>query len=144
MARSSEPTHERPRAQPRHIGSASHSTPVEEHDEMQSNDAGPIGRSYDSDTDWRTLGVLGAGIALGMALGAGVALLTAARTGADTRDLIGERARLTRDRVTDRWGDLRDEFGYLTHRGRRKMHRQATRGRWTAEDVLDRGRKRMW
>ena len=45
---------------------------------------------------------------LGVAIGAGLALLFAPRTGADTRRMIGTRARRASDRVTDRVGAARD------------------------------------
>lgn len=145
MARSSEPTHEQPRAHPRGAAAPSRMPAFDDKESAPPDDAGPIGRSYDEDTDWRSLGVFGLGIAVGLALGAGVALLTAPRTGADTRELIGERARLTRDRVSGRWDDLRDEVGHLTRRGRRKIRRGAVLGRWKTEDVLDRQRRKgLW
>lgn len=103
----------------------------------------PIGRSYEAETDWMRLGSFGAGLALGALLGAGVALLFAPQTGEETRELLGERARSFRGDAGESWDDLRDELRWLSRRGGRKLRRGATRGRWTAEDLLDRGRKRM-
>lgn len=45
---------------------------------------------------------------LGLALGAGVALLLAPRTGEETRRVIGARARRATDRVRDRVADVAD------------------------------------
>lgn len=65
-------------------------------------------------SDWRQLAVFGAGLALGIALGAGVALLTAPQDGEQTRDDIRRRARRTRrvleDRGLDAWIGVRKEL----------------------------------
>jgi hypothetical protein len=66
------------------------------------------------DTDWQEVAIFGAGLALGVILGAGGALLTAPRTGAETRAALGARAaRLRRTTVRSSqnvWDDLRDEL----------------------------------
>jgi gas vesicle protein len=58
--------------------------------------------------------LFGAGLALGVILGAGGALLTAPRTGAETRAALGARAarfrRSTARRGRNAWDDLRDEL----------------------------------
>jgi hypothetical protein len=102
----------------------------------------PLGRSYDEETDWGRVGSFGAGLALGVVLGAGVALLLAPQSGEETREMLGERARMLRGQAGDSWDDLRDELRWLSRRGRRKLRRGATRGRWMAEDIADRSRKR--
>ena len=65
-------------------------------------------------SDWRQLAVFGAGLALGIALGAGVALLTAPQDGAEARDAIRRRVRQTRrkfeDRGTNAWIGVRKEI----------------------------------
>ena len=91
-------------------------------------------------TDWRQIGTLGLGVAVGVALGAGVALLLAPMSGEDTREFIGHRARRIRGRASDRWDDLRDELRYAAHRGRKRIRRSATRGKWAAEDAIERTR----
>lgn len=103
----------------------------------------PAGHSYEDHTDWLRVGSFGAGLALGVVLGAGVALLLAPQTGEETRELIGERAREFRGQAGDSWDDLRDELRWLSHRGRRKLRRGASRGRWAAEDLVDRSRRRV-
>jgi gas vesicle protein len=95
--------------------------------------------------DWRQIGTLGLGVAIGVAVGAGVALLLAPMSGEDTRDLIGTRARRIRGRAADRWDDLRDELRYAARRGRKRVRRGATRGKWAAEDAVERTRhSRGW
>jgi gas vesicle protein len=92
--------------------------------------------------DWGKVGVFGAGLAIGLTMGAGVALLLAPFSGAETRELIGYRARALGARASDRLDDLRGEMQWLRARGRRKMRRGMTRSRWAAQDLADRGKRR--
>lgn len=98
----------------------------------------------ETDEEWMSSGALrqtgaaAAGLVLGLVLGAGLAILFAPRTGEETRELLGERARLLRGRAGDRLGDLREEMGRMSRRGRRRLRRGVTRGRWAAEDLLSR------
>lgn len=95
--------------------------------------------------DWRQIGTLGVGVAVGVALGAGLALLLAPMSGEETRDFIGQRARRIRGRAADHWDDLRDELRYAARRGRKRIRRSATRGKWAAEDAIERTRhSRGW
>ena len=81
------------------------------------------------ETDWQEVALFGAGLALGVILGAGGALLTAPRTGAETRAALGARAarlrRSTARHGQNAWDDLRDELRQakraLRNRKRRKM-----------------------
>lgn len=98
----------------------------------------PVGSSYDEAADLGKLGAFGAGLVIGIAVGAGATLLLAPRSGAETRELLGARARLAGDRMADRWDDLRDELHRAARRSRRKVRRSLTRGRWAMEDVRDR------
>ena len=61
---------------------------------------------------------LAGGIALGMAVGAGLALLWAPRSGADTRRSIARRGRRLRSRGRDAWSELRDELRDAVHHRR--------------------------
>ena len=103
----------------------------------------PLGYSYEEPMDWARLGVFGLGIALGALLGGGAALLLAPQSGEEVRADIGRRARGVRADARDAWDDLRDELEWATRRGRRRMRRGVTRGSWAAEDLLDRGRRRV-
>ena len=84
------------------------------------------------ETDWQQVAIFGAGLALGIALGAGVALLTAPQAGEETRADLGRRARRT-SRVLGRrshhaWQDLRDELRGMTRAlSRRNARRPAER-----------------
>jgi len=57
--------------------------------------------------------ILAAGIALGLVLGAGAALLLAPQSGADTRHDIVRRGRRLKRRSRTAWDDLRFELGRL-------------------------------
>lgn len=71
----------------------------------------------------RDAGTFGAGLLLGLAIGAGIAILFAPQSGDVTRAHLGHRARHLRGRVTDRWEDLRDDVRRSARRGRRKLNR---------------------
>lgn len=83
--------------------------------------------------------MFGAGLALGIAIGAGAAMLTAPQSGADTRRDIRRRAARSRQvigrRSHDAWLDVRDEIrrtaaGILRAGSRRAQERQ-----WEREDA---------
>ena len=81
------------------------------------------------DADWRHVAIFGAGLALGVAVGAGVALLTAPQAGADTRALLGQKARRTSRAVGRRnhraWLDVRDELRSMTRALSRRESRHS-------------------
>jgi hypothetical protein len=86
------------------------------------------------ETDWGQVVLFGAGLALGLTLGAGAALLTTPRTGEETRAVL--RGRVGRLRRTagrkshDVWADLREELAGVKHAiRRRKLKRAAARER---------------
>ncbi len=88
--------------------------------------------------------IFATGLAIGLAVGTGIALLMAPQSGDVTRRRLRSRAR----DVSDRWEDLRDELDWLAQRSRRKVKRgmkrgrwNATRGWWRAEDLMARGRR---
>jgi gas vesicle protein len=94
----------------------------------------PAASSNGLETDWGQVALFGAGLALGITLGAGAALLTAPRTGEETRAVL--RGRVGRFRRTagrkshDVWDDLRDELAGVKHAiRRRKLKRAAERNR---------------
>src|SRR5215831_13368845 len=84
----------------------------------RSMDATPMnGVADDGDyheTDWQQVAIFGAGLALGLALGAGTALLTAPQSGEETRAALRGRARrigrTASRRSHDAWDELRDEL----------------------------------
>jgi hypothetical protein len=90
------------------------------------------------DTDWRQLAVFGAGLALGIALGAGAAMLTAPQSGAETRAdirrVVARKRRAIGRRSNDAWQDLRSELRSARQAfRRRKALRAADR---EAEDYV--------
>ena len=86
------------------------------------------------ETDWQQVAIFGAGLALGLALGAGTALLTAPQSGEETRAALRGKARrfgrATSRRSRDAWDELRDELhsAKMALR-RRRTKRAALRGR---------------
>ena len=82
-----------------------------------------------AETDWQQVAVFGAGLALGIALGAGVAMLTAPQSGLETRADISRTASRTRRTIGRRsheaWLDLRDELRGATMTLRRRKAKRA-------------------
>ena len=79
-------------------------------------------RSASSDRGQAT--VFAAGLALGIALGAGVALLLAPGSGADTRRALLRRSQRVGRRGRDAWDDLRDELRNAVRDRRRAWRRR--------------------
>ena len=109
-------------------------------DELEHEEA--RGESYEESTDWGRIGIFAAGLAAGLTIGAGVALLLAPASGVETREFLSDRARFLRGRADDGWDDLRDELRWLARRGRKTMRRGMTRGRWRAEDFVETQRRK--
>jgi gas vesicle protein len=84
---------------------------------------------------------MGAGIALGIAVGAGAALLAAPATGEETRAALRSRARrlkrTTTRRGRDVWDDLRAELEDAARALRRRKIRRARRHDHTSEPALE-------
>jgi len=115
---------------------ASHTTATSGSRSSRSNSASTYASAPSEsrgETDWQEVALFGAGLALGVILGAGGALLTAPRTGAETRAALGARAaRLRRSGVRhseNAWDELRDELRQakrkLRNRKRRKQEMDA-------------------
>lgn len=95
------------------------------------------------ETDWQRVSIFGSGLALGLAVGAGVALLLAPRSGAESRQLLLRRSKRLGRQGHDAWDDLRDELRMAARRGGKSLRRSATRTAWAAEDALaERSRRR--
>jgi gas vesicle protein len=95
----------------------------------------------EGDIDWERVAVFGTGIALGAALGAGVALLFAPLSGAQTRAAIARRGSRWAHQGRDAWEDLREELQWAAKRGKRRIGRRVQRARWVAEDFADARRR---
>lgn len=74
--------------------------------------------------DWQRIAMFAGGVTLGLAFGAGAALLFAPRSGAATRHAIARRGRFMGDRAHDAWEDLRDDVRRASRRGRRRLRRR--------------------
>jgi hypothetical protein len=79
----------------------------------------------------RSIGPIATGVALGLLVGAGVALLFAPQGGVDTRRELRRGLRRARLRGHDAWADLRLEFRHA----RRQLKRARRRGRLAVEDL---------
>ncbi len=101
------------------------------------------GRPYTRSLEWADAGVFGAGIAVGVLIGAGAALLFAPQSGSETRDDI---VRGTRDfgyRASDAWEDLREELRHAATRSAKRLKRGVRRGRHTTDDLIGAVRRRV-
>jgi hypothetical protein len=81
-----------------------------------------------------TIAAFAAGIALGLTIGAGAALLLAPQSGTDTRRAIARKGRRLTRRSHDAWDDLREELARAAHRGRRAFRRRRQRGQESNAD----------
>jgi|SRR3954453_14547300 gas vesicle protein len=78
--------------------------------------------------------VFAAGIVVGIAVGAGVALLFAPDSGIETRRSIVRRSRRVGRRSRDAWDDLRDELRNAVRNRRRAWRLKRQRARDAAEN----------
>ena len=89
--------------------------------------------SHDDDTDWQQVAIFGAGLAVGVALGAGIALLTAPQAGwktrSDIRRFAKNKRRALQRRSRDAWLDLRDELHDAARKLRRRKRAATSRPR---------------
>lgn len=103
-----------------------HRRPRQQDDEMQ--DSQGLG--------WDGAGLFLAGLATGLTIGAGAALLMAPRSGVETRRDLVRGGRRVRAQATDVWEDLRDEMRFAARRGKRKVNRAVRDGRWAATEKV--------
>jgi gas vesicle protein len=82
-----------------------------------------------AETDWQQVAIFGAGVALGIAVGAGAALLTAPQSGAETRAVlrarVGRVKRSSARRGRDAWEELRHELRSVKRAFKRRKLRRA-------------------
>ena len=94
------------------------------------------GTPYTEERDWGKIGGFGAGIVVGVLIGAGVALFLAPQTGKALRAGIRRGAGRMRSRADDAFDDLREQLRIAARRGRRKIRRGLRDTAWKAEDVV--------
>ena len=70
----------------------------------------PRGRPFSREANWRVAALVGAGVAAGAVLGAGIALLMAPQSGAHTRLSLSREMRRRRPWNTSPWEQLGDEL----------------------------------
>ncbi len=80
------------------------------------------GRPFTREPDWHSVALIGAGIAAGAVLGAGIALLMAPQSGAHTRLALTSEFRRRRPWQTSPWERLGDELKKAAHRRNRLLH----------------------
>jgi hypothetical protein len=102
----------------------------------------PVGKPFRRSLEPGTAGAFGAGLALGVLVGAGAALLLAPRSGEATRAAIGRGTRDLTIRAGDAWEDLRDELRLAARRGRKRLRRRARDGGRLAGHLLELGHRR--
>lgn len=96
----------------------------------------PRGTPYAEERDWGKIGGFGAGLVVGVLIGAGVALFLAPQTGKALRAGIRRGAGRMRSRTDDAFADLREELRIAARRSRRKIRRGLRDTAWKAEDVV--------
>lgn len=84
-------------------------------------------------TDWRDLALFGAGLALGVLVGAGAALMAAPASGAETRAVLRARAARAQRSVIRRGHDVWDDFGNEIRTARLALRRRKARRALDAE-----------
>jgi len=92
----------------------------------------------DSGLNWKQIAVFATGVAVGLTIGAGVALLVAPQSGRETRHDLAKRGRRIRRRSADAWDDLRHELRQAARRGKRSLARKIRR-RWERRNHSDTG-----
>jgi len=70
----------------------------------------PRGRPFEREANWRSVALVGAGIAAGVVLGAGIALLIAPQSGAHTRLALSRQIRRHRPWRRSPWEQLGQEL----------------------------------
>ncbi len=75
----------------------------------------------------RTVGLVSAGITLGVVLGAAMALLLAPTSGDEARARLAREARRLRRSAADRWEDLEDDVRFRGRRSTRQLRRRLRR-----------------
>lgn len=93
--------------------------------DVTSDDADDVEeQGSDSEDERSGAAMFGAGLMLGLAVGAGLALLLAPRAGDETRRIIKRRARRLGDHVSESVEDLRDDIRRSARRGEKRLRKR--------------------
>jgi hypothetical protein len=84
----------------------------------------PRGRPYSREVNWRLFALVGASVAAGAALGAGIALLTAPQSGGHTRLALAREIRRHRPWKRSPWDRLGDNLNDMVQRRNKRSHRK--------------------
>src|SRR3954452_1041781 len=91
--------------------------------------------SHQPEIDWQHVAIFAAGLAIGVTVGAGTALLLAPKSGRDTRRSIARKGRRLRSRTQDAWDDLRDELREAASRSGKSLKSVLRRRQQQPDDV---------
>jgi len=81
----------------------------------------PQGRPFTYEINWKLAGIVGASVAFGALVGAGIALLTAPQSGAHTRLALAKEVRRRRPWKRSPWDHLGDELATLVRKKNRRL-----------------------
>lgn len=84
----------------------------------------PRGRPYSREVNWRFFALVGASVAAGAALGAGIALLTAPQSGGHTRLALARELRRRRPWKQSPWDKLGSSLTEIVERRNKRSNRQ--------------------
>lgn len=84
----------------------------------------PRGRPYSREVNWRLFALVGASVAAGAALGAGIALLTAPQSGGHTRLALARELRRHRPWKQSPWDKLGDTLNEVVEKRNRSLNRK--------------------
>jgi hypothetical protein len=84
----------------------------------------PRGRPYSREVNWRLYALVGASVAAGAALGAGIALLTAPQSGGHTRLALAREFRRHRPWKQSPWDKLGDTLNEVVEKRNRRLNRK--------------------
>ena len=82
------------------------------------------GRPYSREVNWRLFALVGASVAAGAVIGAGIALLTAPQSGGHTRLALARDLRRHRPWKRSPWDKLGDNLNDLVEKRNRRLRRQ--------------------
>ena len=95
--------------------------PITMNDHQPPRVSKPRGRPFSTESNWRTIALVSAGMVAGALLGAGMALLVAPQSGEHTRLAIGRELRKRRPWRQTPWERFGEEFREAARYGRKRL-----------------------